>query len=58
LERRHLERLVTVSGLGTLLAVISLSVSFKVNFAMLLILILLAVLGLSRTFAWLRRVSE
>lgn len=58
LERRHLERLAFVSGLGASLAAISLAISLKLSFGVLLTLSLLVALGVARTFGWLRRTPE
>lgn len=57
LERRHLWRLLIVDGLGFLLAVVGLGLKIKVSFGVALLLVLLAVLGLSRVVGFLRRES-
>ncbi len=55
LERRHLQRLLAVAGLGLLLAAIALTVEIRLSFLFALLLGTLAVLGLSRAVSFLRR---
>jgi hypothetical protein len=57
LERRHLRRLLIVDGVGFLLAAVGLGLKIKVSFGAALLLVLLAVLGLSRAVGFLRRES-
>jgi hypothetical protein len=58
LERRHLWRLLVVSGLGLLLAGTALGIKVKFSFAVACLLGLLAALGLNRTIGFLRRESD
>jgi hypothetical protein len=58
LERRHLQRLLAVAGLGLLAAFLALRIQVRLTFLMALLLGLLAVWGLSRTVAILRRESD
>ena len=57
LERRHLQRLLLVAGLGLLLAFLSLEIRIRLTFLVALVLGLLTILGLSRAVAFLRRES-
>ncbi len=58
LERLHLRRLVSVDGLGLLLAGTALVVQYKFSFDVALVLGLVAVLGLSQMVSYLRRESD
>jgi len=58
LERLHLRRLVSVDGLGLLLAGMALVVQYKLSFDVVLVLGLVAVLGLSQMVSYLRRESD
>jgi hypothetical protein len=58
LERRHLQRLLAVAGLGLLAAFLALRIEVRLTFLMALFLGLLAVWGLSRAVATLRRESD
>jgi hypothetical protein len=58
LEQRHLQRLLIVVGLGLSLAILALEIKLRLTFLMALLLGLLAILGLSRTVAFLRRESD
>jgi hypothetical protein len=58
LERRHLRRLLAVAGLGLLTAFLALRIEVRLTFLMALLLGLLAVWGLSRAVAVLRRESD
>lgn len=58
LERRHLQRLLSVSGLGLLLAAVALGVRIRFNFGIAFLLGLVAVLGLSQAISFLRRESH
>ena len=58
LERRHLQRLLAVAGLGLLTAFLALRIEVRLTFLMALLLGLLAVWGLSRAVATLRRESD
>jgi hypothetical protein len=58
LERRHLQRLLAVAGLGSLTAILALRIEIRLTFLMALLLGLLAVWGLSRAVALLRRESD
>ena len=57
LKRRHLLRLLTVDGLGLLLALLALVVEIKLSFGLALVLGLAALLGLSRAIRYFRRES-
>ena len=48
LEQRHLQRLLTVDGLGLLLGAVALGIRIEVGFGTAFLLGLLAILGLSR----------
>ena len=58
LERLHLRRLVSVDGLGLLLAGMALGVQYKFSFDVALVLGLVAVVGLSQMVSYLRRESD
>ena len=58
LERRHLERLLIVNGLGLLLGAVALRIKIEFGFGVALLLGLLAVLGLSQAIGFLRRESD
>ena len=58
LERFHILRLVSVDGLGLLLAGVALAVQYKFSFDVALVLGLVAVLGLSQMISYLRRESD
>ena len=58
LERRHLQRLLLVAGLGSLLAALALEIEVRLTFLMALLLGLLAAWGLSRAVDFLRRESD
>ena len=58
LEQRHLRRLLIVQVLGALLAVIALGFKVDFGFAAAFVLGLLAVLGMGRAVAYLRRESD
>ena len=58
LERFHIRRLVSVDGLGLLLAGVALAVQYKFSFDVALVLGLVAVLGLSQMISYLRRESD
>ena len=58
LERRHLERLLIVDGLGLLFGVVALGIEVDLGFGTVLLLGLLAILGLSRVVGILRRESD
>ncbi len=58
LERRHLERLLIVDGLGLLLGAVALRVKVEFGFGVALLLGLMAVLGLSQVIGFLRRESD
>jgi hypothetical protein len=58
LERRHLQRLLAVAGLGLLAAFLALRIQVRLTFLMALLLGLLAVWGLSQAVATLRRESD
>jgi hypothetical protein len=58
LERRHLQRLLTVGGTGLLLGAVALSLRIRLGFAAAFLLALLAVLGLSRVIGFLRREGD
>ena len=58
LERRHLQRLLAVAGLGLVTAFLALRIQIRLTFLMALVLGLLAVWGLSRAVAILRRESD
>jgi hypothetical protein len=58
LERRHLERLLIVDGLGLLFGAVALGIEVDLGFGTALLLGLLAVLGLSRAVGILRRESD
>jgi hypothetical protein len=55
LERRHIQRLLIVSGIGLLLGVVALSVRIRLGFAVAFLLAFLAVAGLSRVVGFLQR---
>jgi hypothetical protein len=55
LERHHLWRLLIVAGTGLFLGAVALSVKIRLGFAVVFMLALLAVLGLSRVVGFLRR---
>lgn len=57
LEIRHLQRLLIVGSLGLLLASIALLIQVEFKFGDALILVLLAILGLSQAIGFLRRES-
>jgi hypothetical protein len=56
--RRHLQRLLTVGGIGLLLGAVALSLRVRLGFAVAFLLALLAVLGLSRVVGFLRREGD
>ncbi len=58
LERRHLERLLIVDGLGLLLGAVALGIKIEFGFGAALLLGLIAVLGLSQAIGFLRRESD
>lgn len=58
LEQSHLRRLLIVQGLGVLLAAVALGVKIDFGFGAAFLLGLLAVLGLGRAVAYLRRESD
>jgi len=58
LEWHHLRRLISVDGLGLLLAGVALAVQYKFSFDAALVLGLVAVLGLSQMISYLRRESD
>lgn len=58
LERRHLQRLLTVVGLGLLAAFLALRIEIRLTFLMALLLGLMAVWGLSRVVILYRRESD
>ena len=58
LERRHLLRLLLVSGLGFLLSAAALEVRVELPMGTALLLGLLAIMGLSRAIRFLRRESD
>jgi hypothetical protein len=58
LERRHLVQLLAVIGLGLALAIVALGARVRMGFAMVLLLGLLSLIGLSRTTEFLRRESD
>lgn len=55
LGRRHLRRLLIVDGLGLLLGGAALTIQVQLDFGLILLLGLLALLGLSRAVRFLRR---
>jgi hypothetical protein len=55
LERRHLLWLLAVAALGLLLAAVALGLRLELGFGAILLLALLAILGVSRAIALLRR---
>jgi len=58
LERRHLLRLLVVSGLGLLLAAVALEIKITLQMGTALLLGVLAILCLSRAVGFLRRESD
>ncbi|HNT76590.1 MAG TPA: hypothetical protein PKH77_16380 [Anaerolineae bacterium] len=58
LERRHLGQLALILGIGAILAGLSLGVHLRLNFAVAVLLTLLAALGLRRLLSRLRRQSD
>jgi hypothetical protein len=58
IESRHLARLAAVAGLGLALAAIPLGLRLDLGFGLVLLLGLLAVLGLGRVVAYLRREGD
>jgi len=58
LEYRHLRRLLVVDGLGLLLAAVALGIRLKLAFGTVLLVVLLAILGLSRAIGFLSRESH
>jgi hypothetical protein len=58
LERKHLTQLSVVILLGIALAILALAARVRMGFALALLLGLLAVIGLSRAFEFLRRESD
>jgi hypothetical protein len=58
IESRHLGRLAVVAGLGLALAAIPVGLRLDLGFGLVLMLGLLAVLGLGRAVAYLRRQSD
>lgn len=58
LERRHLQRLLTVDGLGLLLGGVALGIEIEVGFGTAFLLGLLAILGLSWAIQPIRRESD
>jgi hypothetical protein len=58
LERRHLLRLLAVEGVGLLLAATALGLTLDLGFGLVLLLGLLAVAGLSRALALIRRAGD
>jgi hypothetical protein len=57
LERRHLQRLVLVDGLGLLLGAVALLVRTRISLALMLLLGLVIVMGLYRAMSYLGRES-
>ena len=58
LERRHLQRLAIVSGLGLLLGALALTVRIILGFGIIFALGLVAIYGLSRLIHYLRQESD
>jgi hypothetical protein len=58
LERRHIQRLLAVAGLGLLLAAVVLGIKLELKFGVVLLLGLLAILGLGQTIGFLNRQSH
>jgi hypothetical protein len=58
LERRHIQRLLAVAGLGLLLAAVVLGIRLELKFGAVLLLGLLAILGLSQAIGFLNRESH
>lgn len=58
MQRQHLQRLLTVDVLGLVLGLVALQVRTRLTLGLALLLGLLAILGLSRAIAFLRRESD
>ena len=58
LQRRHLQRLAIVSGLGLLLGALALTVRITLGFGIIFALGLVAIYGLSRLIHYLRQESD
>ncbi len=58
MQRQHLQRLLVVDALGLVLGLVALQVRTRLTLGLALLLGLLAILGLSRAIAFLRRESD
>ena len=58
LERRHIRRLLVVAAIGGVLGAIGLGLRVRLSFGLALLLATLAMLGLSITIGFLRRLRD